>query len=188
MSASTFVPPHDIGTRVRATAAAGTMVAPGTLGVVTWTHPWPEMPYRVRWDIPAEERGADFGMSDIGWLTKPEELEVLGGPEPAEHRLQDGVAVCLGGPFSACHVYPDCECEYWSVDEDTGRHEHPVQANSECWVLPWINSTDLSDSATDDAETRRDPETGAWPDGRISYEWEGEYVIWSYDDESEVSA
>lgn len=187
MSATTgqFVPPHGIGTRVQATSEPGSLVPSGTIGVITWTHPWPDTPYRVQWDLPEEKRPTwDIGMSDIGWLTKPAEIEVLGDPEPAEHRIQDGEAVCLGGPYSACHVYPDCDCESWSIDEEIGRHEHPAQSNAECWVLGWLNATDLEDSATDDAVYRRlAMESDIFPDGPISYEWEGDYVTWSYDDE-----
>jgi hypothetical protein len=69
-----YKPPLPKGTKVVATAASE-LAKPGTLGVITWTHPFPEMPYRVKWDMTPEEHGMDFGMSDIGDLTRPDELE-----------------------------------------------------------------------------------------------------------------
>jgi hypothetical protein len=68
-----YVPPLPVGQRVRATAASE-LIAAGTLGTISWHHPAPTMPYRVRWDDDPDN-GLYFGMSDIGWLTKPEEIE-----------------------------------------------------------------------------------------------------------------
>lgn len=68
-----YVPPLAVGTRVIATDTSE-LIEPGSLGTITWTHPAPSMPYRVRWDN-ADDFGNYFGMSDIGWLTKPEEIE-----------------------------------------------------------------------------------------------------------------
>lgn len=103
------------------------------------------------------------------------------------HRIQDGRAVCLGDPTSKCHTYPDCECDFWDVDEITGKHHHPDVSNEECWVLPWINDVGLEDSAWDEAMDRRDPETLEFADGEIAYEWEGDYATWHYVD-AEVAA
>jgi hypothetical protein len=99
----------------------------------------------------------------------------------AEHWIKDGRAVCLGDSHSRCHFYPGCECEEWSDD-----HEHASVEHDECWMIPWIDSTDLEDSAYDDAIERRDPETVEFPDGEIEPEWEGEFVIWNYVDDAPV--
>ena len=75
-----YVPPLGQGQRVRLTVEyCG--VHPGNLGTITWTHPWPETPYRVKWDG-FEDIYNGFGMDDIGWLMAPVELEAV---EEAAH-------------------------------------------------------------------------------------------------------
>lgn len=72
-----YVPPMGKGQRVIATAASE-LVPEGTLGTITWTHPFPDMPYRVQWDGHEVKPGEFYmGMSDIGWLARPHELEAL---------------------------------------------------------------------------------------------------------------
>jgi hypothetical protein len=67
-----YVPPLPKGTKVIATAAAE-LVPEGTTGTITWHHPFPDMPYRVKWD--GIVHSMEFGMSDIGDLTRPDEIE-----------------------------------------------------------------------------------------------------------------
>lgn len=70
-----YVPPLGAGQRVRLLTEY-CEVQPGTLGTITWTHPWPDMPYRVKWDG-FENVDSGFGMDDIGWLMKPGEVEAV---------------------------------------------------------------------------------------------------------------
>lgn len=83
-----YVPPLSKGTRVRATAKH--MLPVGSLGTITWTHPWPDTPYRVLWDG-YEPKAGDLvvGMSDIGWLTRPEEIEVVEVPQQPDGIAED---------------------------------------------------------------------------------------------------
>lgn len=54
-------------------------VKAGTYGTITWTHPHPELPYRVVWDgVDTVERYIGIGMDDIGWLMRPDEIGVVG--------------------------------------------------------------------------------------------------------------
>ena len=91
----------------------------------------------------------------------------------ATHRLVDvdpdrdtsGRFVCDGDQTSDCHQYPSCECELWPCGHDNEPHE-------ECWVEPWINASDLSDTSVDgDPPTRN---------GLVKWSGEGDYVTWEY--------
>lgn len=113
-------------------------------------------------------------------MTDTTEPLALAEAASAEHWIKAGRAVCLGDRSSKCHTYPACDCEYWEIDEATLKHEHPDVQHDECWLIPWLDTGDLEDTATDEAASRRDRETLEFPDGEIFWEWEGEYAIWGY--------
>jgi hypothetical protein len=103
------------------------------------------------------------------------------------HRIKDGQAVCDGDATTACHYFPDCECEYWSFDHD---EEHQPAEHPYCWVTPWINSSDLEDSFDGETLPGLDGpcDERPWPDGLIEWTWEGEYVLWHYAAEQTAEA
>jgi len=79
MTAPKYRPPLRKGQPVRLTTEYSGLPA-GTVGVITWTHPNEELPYRVQWEGAPKPGPVVFGMDDIGWLMKPHEIE----PYPEE--------------------------------------------------------------------------------------------------------
>lgn len=92
------------------------------------------------------------------------------------HRIGESarVIICEGGANAECHVYPDCDCEYWDHEEGTDKHRHPSVPHATCWAIEWTNATDLSDSSDDELFGDQ------IVPGRVELTWEGDYVLWRY--------
>lgn len=111
-------------------------------------------------------------------MTDPQTPDYVLALPAATHRIRDGVAVCDGDGGSRCHWYPgdDCHDEEFPCGHDYVEH-------LECWIIQWINASDLEDSARYVAYARRDAETLEWDDGVISWYWETDHVTWDYAEE-----
>lgn len=94
------------------------------------------------------------------------------------HRVSGNVIVCEGGARAECHVYPDCECDFWDFEEGADKHRHPDVPHAECWAIQWTNASSLDD--TSEAEL---PESEIH-DGPVELVWEGDYMLWRYLPES----
>lgn len=70
-----FVPPFSVGQRVKLLVEYSNLPV-GSLGTITWVHPWPDLPYRVKWDESPKPGPVVFGMDDIGWLMTVDEIGV----------------------------------------------------------------------------------------------------------------
>lgn len=96
----------------------------------------------------------------------------------ATHRIRDERPVCDGGIESKCHWWPDpTEC-----DHEAFPCGHEYVFHDDCWIIQWLEATDLGDTCDDTAFDLRidDGDAGRWPNGVIDWEWEGDYVTWSY--------
>lgn len=115
------------------------------------------------------------------------------------HFIRGGRFVCTAPDDAPCRVYPDCECEAWTLelhgqkfgqlighkngrplyaDRDIPPAEgHQPVPQPECWLKPWIEATDLCDTFEDADALRSDDE---FPDGPIVHQWNGDYVTWAY--------
>lgn len=90
------------------------------------------------------------------------------------HRISGHVIVCEGGARDECHVYPDCDCEFWDVEPGADKHRHPSVPHVTCWAVEWTNATGLDDSSADELLESQ------IHDGLVELTWEGEYVLWRY--------
>ena len=116
------------------------------------------------------------------------------GDNPEYHSIADERFVCIAPDDARCRTSPTCECENWcccdgSPEDATDNHdtEHccmtTVKPGQSCWIEPWVNSVDLEDSYGGeplkvwiyDADGN-----GHWPNGQVTCEWEGGYVLWEY--------
>lgn len=118
--------------------------------------------------------GSTLRVGDLH-LAEPLQIATL---STATHRIRGGVAMCDGDSTSKCHWRPDCgSCETFPCG-------HEYVDHGECWIVPWINASDLEDSAMSSALERYDPDhpldASPWPDGLIEWEWDGDYVTWTY--------
>ena len=92
---------------------------------------------------------------------------------------QDAATVtfqCRGDQDSACHQYPDCDCEWW---DDT--HEHPLVPHGECWMEGWFDNGGHS-YESDDSDDMQDcgiPRNLA-AFGQIAAHYEDGYVAWEF--------
>lgn len=123
----------------------------------------------------------------LAWLDrhKPGVCDAPSAPAPVEarryealdratatHRIEQDVFVCDGGPEARCHWWPDC-------DEETFPCEHDyVSHGDDCWILGWLNATVPVDNDLEEGERRDDD--GHYPDGLIAWQWEDEYILWTY--------
>lgn len=92
---------------------------------------------------------------------------------------------CDGDETSPCHIYPDCECQYWDLNGPDGTHVHPDVPHARCWRLDWLDATPF------DAYYDGGTGTGDVPpriDGLIETEWEGDCLLWCYADSDAVEA
>lgn len=97
--------------------------------------------------------------------------DLSGFPE-VQHRIEGGRFVCPGDRGSRCHQYPGCDCEDWPCG-------HEYEAHDDCWIKPWIDATYLADSyAGVEFELLLRDEN--FPDGNVSWSWEGDYVTFDY--------
>ncbi|MCS4278035.1 hypothetical protein M2390_003258 [Mycetocola sp. BIGb0189] len=105
----------------------------------------------------------------------PTEPDLTGFPE-VQHRIEDGKFVCPGDESSRCHQYPGCDHhERWPCGCEYVSH-------AECWIKPWIDAPfDLSDShdESDGVSALRNED---FPDGDVSWVFEGDYVLFQYVD------
>lgn len=98
------------------------------------------------------------------------------------HHIRDGRFECDAPATAPCHNYPACGCEAWTQelhDPPAPGHEDVPQA--ECWVTPWIDATDLSNTY-DDGEGETWFFDDEFPDGPVIHEWHGDYLTWRYAD------
>lgn len=96
-----------------------------------------------------------------------------------QHRIEGGKFVCPGDENALCHRYPGDECdhEYWPCG-------HEYVGHDECWIVPWITASDLCDSyaGTEHQLLLRDED---FPDGDVTWTWEGDWVSFDYGTDSE---
>ena len=102
------------------------------------------------------------------------------GDDPAVHFIRDGRFVCTAPPTAPCRNYPACSCETWDPDlhGEVVAPGHEDVPQDECWMAPWLTSTDLCDQFEQDI-MRPDEE---FPDGAITVEFEWDECTWAYAD------
>lgn len=104
----------------------------------------------------------------------PVEPDLTAYPD-APHRISNGRFVCDGDEKSRCHRYPSCDHEEWPCGCEYVEH-------ATCWIAPWITAGDLADSYVGSQVTALSDDE--FPDGVLEWTWEGEYLTWTYADES----
>lgn len=90
---------------------------------------------------------------------------------------------CDGDVTSACHNFPECDCEAWD-SERHGSHSavHPDLPHAyQCWQLPWLQASDAADSYWPGTTLNENPRH---VNAAIETEWEGESLSWAYADDS----
>lgn len=108
------------------------------------------------------------------------------GNNSAVHFIRDGRFVCLAEPSATCRNYPGCECEAWGDDlhGDPPADGHGDQPQDECWIKPWLDAVDLSESYADgDGELFIGD--NEFPDGPVSVEWHFDFLTWQYADDTD---
>lgn len=68
------------------------------------------------------------------WVTVTHERDAWGDVVSSDITFE-----CRGDQESACHNYPDCECDEWFPGADTGEHWHPDVPQPECWLKTWFD-------------------------------------------------
>lgn len=106
-------------------------------------------------------------------VTDDHEAPDLSAFPEAQHRIERGKFVCPGDSNARCHRYPGDDC-----DHDVWTCEHEFVGHAECWVKPWIDASVLADSCGD--ESMIDRSDDEFPDGDVTWTWEGDYVLWEY--------
>jgi len=99
----------------------------------------------------------------------------------ARHMLKGQEFTCEGDRTGACRIYPICDCETWNAEHAKLDGEHAPGAQDECWVVPWVNAVEPSDSF-------RDYQTallGDVLDGEVILEWDDDGVLWRYAEQQE---
>lgn len=62
--------------------------------------------------------------------------------EPDEDGWRDDPVVtftCTAPEDAECRVYPECDCEWFTINKGHDEAGHPVVAGRECWVCGWFD-------------------------------------------------
>ncbi|MGX9348142.1 hypothetical protein [Microbacterium sp. KNMS] len=112
-------------------------------------------------------------------LEAPPAMPDLSAFPSVQHRIEGGRFICPGDENARCHRYPGCDHEHWPC-------EHEYVGHAECWVVPWITASDLCDSyaGTEHELLLRDED---FPDGDVTWTWEGDWVSFDYGTDAQVT-
>ena len=109
------------------------------------------------------------------------------GNDPSVHFIRDGRFVCVAEPTAKCRNYPGCECESWgeSLHGDPPTEGHGDQPQDECWIKPWLDAVDLSESYGVGFLFLNNSE---FPDGPVAVEWFCDHLTWRYADDTDPTS
>ena len=85
---------------------------------------------------------------------------------------------CRGQEASACHIYPECGCEFWDND-----HEHPSLPHANCWLTDWFSNHDEGGASYHGADAEEGGNSSYPPitkSGFIATIFADEWVEWEW--------
>lgn len=75
-------------------------------------------------------------------LAEPDEDGWRGDP--------DVTFTCTAPKDADCRTYPECDCEWWIIEDGHDQEGHPVVTGRECWVRSWFDNDAIPYAGSDD--------------------------------------